>query len=136
MSNVRNFKVKSLNILAAEAVSQCLPKLRPRLDELNERILFDIIYQLYLQIKTSTDFRLQVDMYNMLTFPTFAKLLRVGDKRSSLHKILQAAVDMHKQLPSMLAKAFCRDQVVKLPGGHRNLRMSISKYLQLGSNLG
>ena len=71
--------VKSLTILAAEVVTQCLPKLRPRLDKLNERILFDIIYQLYLQIKTSTDFGLQVVMYNMLTFPTFAKLLRVGD---------------------------------------------------------
>ena len=144
MSNVRNFKVKSLNILAAEVVSQCLPKLRHRLDELNERILFDIIYQLHLQIKTSTDFGLQVVMHNMLTFPTFAKLLEVGDMRPRLHEILQTAVDIHQQLPSVLAEAFCicRDkveQIAKLPSsspGHRNLRVSISKYLQVGSNLG
>ena len=144
MSNVIKSEVKSLYILAAEAVIKCPPKLRPSLDEVKEGILFDIVYQLHLRIKKTTDCRLfdQSLMHKMLTFPTFNKLLRVGDKRSSLHKILQAAVDMRLQSPRRLAEAFCRDQAEqlnKLPSpspGLRNLRVSISKSLQLGSNLG
>ena len=37
-------------------------------------------------------------------FPTFAKLLRIGDKRSCLHKMLQASLDHERAVPDMLAQ--------------------------------
>ena len=109
MSNVINFEVKSLYFLATEAVIKCPPKLRPSLDEVKEGILLDIVYQLDLRIRKTTDLRLYnqslILMHKMLTFPMFAKLLRVGDKRSSLHKILQTAVDMHQHEQQFAGKS-------------------------------
>merc|ERR1719232_2571595 len=75
-------------------------------------------------------------------FPTFAKLLKVGDKRPSLHKMLQATVEKRSTpVPHMLAQAFCMEQeklLDKLTSpNHNNLTVSNTcKSLELGFNLG
>ena len=75
-------------------------------------------------------------------FPTFVKLLKVGDKRSCLHTMLQATVEKTSTpLPDTLAQAFCLDQeklLAKLNSpSHNNLSVSnTSKTLELGFILG
>ena len=75
-------------------------------------------------------------------FPTFAKLLKVGDKRPCLHKMLQATVDKRNTpVPYMLAQAFAMEQeklLAKLTSpSHNDLKVSNTcKSLELGFNLG
>ena len=92
MSIAWNIREKSLYILATNAVVKYFHKLRKCLDKLPQPIVFDITYQSYLRISNvnmRTDFRLKIDLLNKLTdFPTFVKFLKVGDKRSGLHKML------------------------------------------------
>ena len=74
--------------------------------------------------------------------PTFAKLLKVGDQRPCLHKMLQATVDQ-KSTPvhDMLAQAFYMEQeklLAKLTSpSHNSLTVANTcKSLELGFNLG
>ena len=150
MSIAWNIREKSLYILATNAVVKYFHKLRKCLDKLPQPIVFDITYQSYLRISNvnmRTDFRLKIDLLNKLTdFPTFVKFLKVGDKRSGLHKMLQAAVEVpgpvkwSKLAPDTLAKAFCRNQEEHLAEltstGHEVKLSDISKGLMLGLNLG
>lgn len=145
----KNFKGESLYNLATNAVIRNFHKLRDGLDEFPETILFDIIHRIYLRNSNPRFRNERVKRKNMamLTeelshFPTFVKLLKVGDKRSCLHTMLQATVEKTSTpLPDTLAQAFCLDQeklLAKLNSpSHNNLSVSnTSKTLELGFILG
>ena len=65
-------------------------------------------------------------------FSTFIKLLKVGDKRSCLHKMLQATVDKKNKVPEMLAQAFYQDMEKLLSKlcspNHNNLK--VNKFME------
>lgn len=145
----KNFKGESLYNLATNAVIRNFPKLRNGLDGFPEPILFDIIHQIFLRNSNPKyrNERVKRKHMAMLTeelshFPTFAKLLKVGDKRPSLHKMLQATLEKRSTpVPHMLAQAFCLEQeklLDKLTSpNHNNLTVSNTcKSLELGFNLG
>merc|ERR1719319_346874 len=82
--------------------------------------------------------RLAIELSN---FSTFAKLLKVGDKRASLHKLLQATVEKRVKVPDILAQAFYQyiDRLMSklTSASHNNLKISNTcKALELGFNLG
>jgi len=134
--------------LATSAVIKNFSKLRNGLELCPENILFDVIYQIYSRnsnpnYKNERNKRKQISLLTdeLSHFSTFIKLLKVGDKRSCLHKMLQATVDKKNKVPEMLAQAFYQDMEKLLSKlcspNHNNLKVSNTcKALELGFNLG
>jgi len=145
----KNLKGTTLYSLAINAVFRNYSKHRQGLDEFPEHILFDIIFQIYLRSSNPKYRNERVKRKNMAMLteelshiPTFAKLLKVGDQRPCLHKMLQATVDQ-KSTPvhDMLAQAFYMEQeklLAKLTSpSHNSVSVSNTcKSLELGFNLG
>jgi len=85
--------------IATTAIIENFPKLRDGLDLCPENLLFDVIYETYRRRKN------KILSEEISHFPTFCKLLRIGDKRSCLHKMLQSSVDnSKKKIPQLLAQ--------------------------------
>ena len=89
---------KTLYTLSTSAIIKNFTKLRQGLDLCPENIIFDVIYEVF-----------QRDRIGLLSselshFPTFSKLLKIGDKRACLHKMLQAAADMNKNIPEIISQ--------------------------------
>jgi len=141
----------SLYDLSTTAVIKNFSKLRHGLNMCPENIHFDVIYSIYKRNSSSPGInrhnkRIRKKGLDLLTtelchFPTFAKLLRIGDKRSCLHKMLQASLEHERAVPDMLAQAFYQDTenlLSKLTSPtHNNLTVSNTcKSLDLGFNLG
>jgi len=121
--------------LSTSAIIQNFLQLRHGLDLCPESIIFDVIFQVYK--------RNQIDLLasELSHFPTFSKLLKFGDKRSCLHKMLQATAELNKDIPDIISKAFYKDVeklLTKLCSITCN-QLSVSntcKTLELGFNLG
>jgi len=121
--------------LSTNAVIKNFSKLQNGLEFCPENILFDVVYQIYE--------RKDIDLLTSVLshFGTFSKLLKIGDKRSRLHKMLQATIDKNKRGPDLLAQAFHQDIdmfLSKQPSrSHNSLQVSNScKTLQFGFTLG
>ena len=61
-------------------------------------MLFDVIFHIYRRKQAA---RLITELSH---FPTFDKLLKVGDKRARLHKMMQATVELRSKVPDILAQ--------------------------------
>ena len=84
--------------LSAFAVVENFSALQNSLNVCPEPVLFDVIYQIYRRKQAA---RLITELSH---FPTFAKLLKVGDKRARLHKMMQATVELRAKVPDILAQ--------------------------------
>jgi len=140
---------RTLYRLATSAVIENFPKLRIGLELCPETILFDVVYEIYT--------RRQMGLLDseLGHFPTFSKLLRVGDKRFCLHKMLQSATEHSKNITQIISQAFsteverllaklCSDNFSKGIVTRQRLSTASSsvtvastcKTLELGFNLG
>jgi len=126
---------KTLYALSTSAIIKNFTKLRQGLDLCPENIIFDVIYEVF-----------QRDRIGLLSselshFPTFSKLLKIGDKRACLHKMLQAAAEMNKNIPEIISQAYYNEVhklLTKLCSTNFN-HLTVSntcKTLELGFNLG
>ena len=89
---------ESLYELSAHAVIENFTVLRHGLEDVPETILFDVVHQMYQRKQMD---KLTEELSN---FTTFTKLLKVRDKRATLHKLLQATVERRARVPEILAQ--------------------------------
>ena len=84
--------------LSTSAIIQNFLKLRDGLDLCPEHIIFDVIFEVFQQNK--------IDLLSseLSHFPTFSKLLKIGDKRACLHKMLQATTELNKSVPDIISQ--------------------------------
>lgn len=121
--------------LSTSAIIQNFLKLRHGLDLCPENIIFDVIFEVFQRSK--------IDLLSseLSHFPTFSKLLKIGDKRACLHKMLQATAELNKNIPEIISQAFYME-VDKLLSklcstNFNNCAVSNTyKTLELGFNLG
>lgn len=155
----------SLYQLATKAVINNFAKLRHGLDLCPENILFDVIYHVHTQDARKAQQTLErkpkkskgggassssgepgrgkptLLTSELSQFNTFKKLLKVGDKRASLHQMLQATVESKADVPGQLAQSFY-GEVERLLGKlcsatHNNLTVgNTCRTLELGFSLG
>lgn len=88
----------SLYQLSSSALIQNFVKLRHGLYLCPENIIFDVIFKVF-----------QLNKIDLLSselshFPTFSKLLKNGDKRSCLHKMLQATAELNRNIPEIISQ--------------------------------
>ena len=121
--------------IATTAVIENFPNLRDGLHLCPGKIQFDVIFETYRGGKNNI-------LSEVSHFPTFCKFLRIGDKRSCLHKMLQSSVDnSRKNIPQLLAQTFSNEVdslLSKLSSpSHNQVQVSNTcKTLELGFNLG
>ena len=84
--------------LSTSAIIQNFLKLRDGLDLCPENIIFDVIFEVFQRNK--------IDLLSseLSHFPTFSKLLKIGDKRTCLHKMLQATTELNKSVPDIISQ--------------------------------
>lgn len=82
------------------AIIENFPRLRQGLDLCPENVLFDVIYEIYKRKRFSL---LPTEICH---YPTFSKLLKMGDKRSCLHRMLQSASEIDNTITETLAQEF------------------------------
>lgn len=122
--------------IATTAVIENFSRLRDGLDLCPENLLFDVIYETYRRRKN------KILSEEISHFPTFCKLLRIGDKRSCLHKMLQSSVDnSKKKVPQLLAQTFANEvdsllSKLSSPNHNQVQVANTCKTLELGFNLG
>jgi len=121
--------------LSTSAIIQNFLKLRDGLDLCPENIIFDVIFEVFQRNK--------IDLLSseLSHFPTFSKLLKIGDKKACLHKMLQATTELNKSVPDIISQAFYTEVdklLSKLCSTNFNhLKVSNTcKTLELGFNLG
>jgi len=124
---------RSLYGLATRAIIQHFKRHRACLDLLPENILFDIIYEIFERKN------LPLLVKELGNFPIFARLLRMGDKRGSLHRMLQAAAEQDSSITGALAQAFACGATKPLESLDEDENLSladISRTLETGFTLG
>lgn len=131
----QNIERETLYQICTTAVIENFPALRGGLDLCPENLIFDVIFEVYKRRKT------KILTEELSHFPTFCKLLKIGDKRSCLHKMLQSSVDNKKKVPQLLAQSFSNEVdslLSKLTSpNHNQVKVSNTfKTLELGFNLG
>ena len=121
--------------LATTTVMQNYTKLRPGLELCKEDTIFDVIFQVFKQNK------LDLLSSELSHLQTFTKLLKIGDKRADLHKMLGATtveIEMKKNVPNILAEAFFTevDSILSKLCSKKLKMSSTNTTLDLGFNLG
>jgi len=125
----------SLYQLSSTALIKNFLKLKQGLYLCPENIIFDVIFKVF-----------QLNKFELLSselshFPIFSKLLKNGDKRACLHKMLQATAQLNRNIPEIISQAFNTEVeklVAKLCSNTFN-HLTVSntcKTLELGFNLG
>merc|ERR1719147_370748 len=98
--------------MASKAIIMNLNVLRGGLDLCPETVLFDVVHQAYLGGSMSLLAR------ELAHFPTFSRLLRVRDKRATLHKMVQAVSEVSNNVPNIVSQAFSAEvSRLLVPGG-------------------
>ena len=84
--------------LSTSAIIKNFLKLRHGLDLCPENIIFDVIFEVFQRSK--------IDLLSseLSHFPTFSKLLKIGDKRACLHKMLHATAELNKNIPEIISQ--------------------------------
>jgi len=121
--------------VATSAVIENFPRLRGGLDLCPENLIFDVIFEVYKRRNA------KILTEELTHFPTFCKLLKIGDKRSCLHKMLQSSVDNKKKVPQLLAQSFSNEvdsllSKLTSPTQNQVKLANTCKTLELGFNLG
>ncbi|XP_046583008.1 amyloid protein-binding protein 2-like isoform X2 [Haliotis rubra] len=116
----------SLYNTAVSAIVASYPRGRRDLKVLPENVQFDIYYKLYSKGRLC-----QLGM-EFSDLDTFAKVLKVNDKRHLLHHCFQALMDHGLRASGILADSF----VVRVSEIMKKDQYTKIRYLQLGFNLG
>ena len=88
----------SLYQLSSTALIKNFLKLKQGLYLCPENIIFDVIFKVF-----------QLSKFELLSselshFPIFSKLLKNGDKRACLHKMLQATAQLNRNIPEIISQ--------------------------------
>jgi len=123
---------RTLYGLTTAAIIQNFESLRPGLESYPENVLFDVFYEIYEMEEGVLLAR------ELAHFPTFSRLLMVGDRRGGLHRMVQAASEQDSSLTSTLAQAFSTSVslLLKEQGTAEVLVSGVARTLETGFTLG
>jgi len=99
---------RSLYGQCTAAIIHSFPRLKQGLEQCPENVLFDVILEIYKRAK------FQLLSQEIQHFPTFYKLMKMGDRRGCLHRMLQSATEQDTQITETLAQEYSASVSVQL----------------------